>query len=99
MENSFCFVLFYRWGLTWSGNSWFLRAQATFRIFSRNAIDGRSVQLGDIVGFKYDFQSNTSWLYSTGSKLYAKSCSNGQYLKANCAKINTGFGFQIYKKL
>ena len=79
------------------GNNWLYNTQATFRIFSKNGVDGKPVQLGDIVGFKYPYGSNSAWLYYYSSYFYARSCS--YYNKASCAKENAPTGFQIFKKL
>ncbi|XP_028517457.1 uncharacterized protein LOC110247610 isoform X2 [Exaiptasia diaphana] len=89
------------WALpkVWPKKNWFGWVQGRFQIFSRNVNDGHPIQYQDIVGFKYNFQSNGAWLYSTSNKMYARSCSYGYYTKSYCAKMNSGFGFHIYKKL
>lgn len=68
-----------------------------FRIFSKNGVDGEPVQLGDIVGLKFPYQSSSAWLYNSGSYFYARSCSTNS--KTACAKENAPTGFQIFKKL
>ncbi|XP_020909704.1 uncharacterized protein LOC110247586 [Exaiptasia diaphana] len=89
------------WGVStpWPRRYWLNRNQAKFQIFAKNADEGKPIQYGDTVGFKYVHQSQVAWLYSDGSKIYARSCSAGNYHKVHCTKINSGFAFQIYKKI
>lgn len=82
---------------SWGGNNWLYYNWVTFRIFSKNGEDGKPVQLGDIVGFKFPYGSNVAWLYYYSSYFYARSCSTNN--KASCAKENAPTGFQIFKKL
>ncbi|XP_020898961.1 uncharacterized protein LOC110237687 isoform X1 [Exaiptasia diaphana] len=80
------------------GNNAFIYSYLTFQIFSRYAKDGIDpVQYGDIVAFRYPYYYSHYWLYFSGSYLYARSCSHSY--KTNCARKNSLFGFQIFKKL
>ena len=80
-----------------TGNNWLAYSYTTFKIYSRNALDGTPVHYGDIVDFKYPYGSQSAWLYRSGGYFYSKSCSSTS--KSSCAAANTLTGFQIFKQL
>ena len=94
----FVFVFFFvRLTSSMTGSDWLTYSQATFQIFSKNAVEGTPVQYGDVVGFKYPYSSNSAWFTNYGSRFYPRSCSCCN--KSSCAKENTNTGFKIFKKL
>ena len=80
-----------------TGNNWLAYSYTTFKIYSRNALDGTPVHYGDIVDFKYPYGSQSAWLYRSGSYFYSNNCSSTS--KTSCAAANTLTGFQIFKQL
>lgn len=104
-NNFFAFVILFLFSLSscysesyFKGNNAFSYSWLTFQIFSRNSKDGVDpVQYGDIVAFRYPYYYTYYWMYFSGSKLYARSCSYSS--KYSCAAKNTYTGFQIFKQL
>ena len=80
-----------------TGNNWLSYSYVTFEIYSKNDVDGRPVQYGDVVGLKYPYSSNSAWLTYYNSYFYPRSCSSNS--KTSCAAENTHTGFKIFKKL
>ena len=80
-----------------TGNNWLSYSYVTFEIYSKNDVDGRPVQYGDVVGLKYPYSSNSAWLTNYNYRFYPRSCSNSS--KTSCAAENTHTGFKIFKKL
>ena len=80
-----------------TGNLWLYYSYATFEIYAKNAVDGKPVQYGDIVGLKYPYYTSSSWLMWYSSYFRPRSCSS--FSKTSCTTENTYTGFRIFKKL
>ncbi|KAL9966193.1 hypothetical protein ACROYT_G024232 [Oculina patagonica] len=76
---------------------WLEDSDATFHIFSYDAVDGTPVENRDVVGFKYPYSSNSAWLTFSGRHFYPRRCSSKS--KEPCAAENKPTGFVIFKKL